>query len=353
MIQSMSRHMTNANAMVAVERGPKQTRAVAMNQDLSCLRDPEDLGPLTLAEDGLRSACGRTYPISNGIPRFVGAENYCGDFGVQWNLFRETQLDSYAGVNCSETRLARCLRGNLPGLKDRKVLEAGSGAGRFTEILLKYGSVVHSFDYSNAVESNALNNGHHDNLVLVQADIQRMPFARESYDCVICLGVLQHTPDPEESIRCLWEMVAPGGTLVIDHYVWKWRNVLPPPIGGAEILYRQLILRLPRSARFKAVRALTDFWFPWHWRFKDSLFIQRALRRISPVHFYYPQQRLRDRQMYYEWALLDTHDGTTDFYKHHRAPGQIRTFLEQIGASDIAVELGGNGVEAFCRKRCR
>jgi SAM-dependent methyltransferase len=321
-----------------------------MNGNLSCLRDPEDGGTLTLAEGSLNSDCGRRYPIIQGIPRFVCAESYCGDFGAQWNMFPKTQLDSFTGLNNSETRLARCLRGNLPSLKDKKVLEAGSGAGRFTEVLLKYGSVVHSFDYSNAVEANAINNGHHENLVLVQADIQKMPFPKATYDYVICLGVLQHTPNPEESIKCLWEMVMPGGTLVIDHYLWKWRNILPPPIGDAEIIYRQLIMRLPRSVRFRAVKALTDFWFPWHWKFKDSLFIQRILRRVSPIHFYYPHYNLRDRQMYFDWALLDTHDGTTDFYKHHRAPNQIKKLLEQIGASDIAVEIGGNGVEAFCRK---
>ena len=63
--------------------------------------------------------------------------------------------------------------------KNKKVLEAGSGAGRFTEILLKYGAVVDSFDYSSAVEANAKNNGHHDNLVLVQADIRKMPFPKD------------------------------------------------------------------------------------------------------------------------------------------------------------------------------
>jgi hypothetical protein len=54
--------------------------------------------------------------------------------------------------------------------------------------------------------------------------------------------------------------------------------------------------------------------------------------------------------MYYEWALLDTHDATTDFYKHRRKPNQIRKLLEEIGATDIMVEVGGNGIEAFCRK---
>lgn len=320
-----------------------------MNKDLACLFDPENGGALVLGSEVLTSGRG-SYPIINGIPRFVDAENYSDDFGVQWNQFPNTQLDSYTGLNISETRLTRCLHGCLTNLKNMKRLEAGSGAGRFTEILLKYGGIVHSFDYSSAVEANAKNNGHHDNFILVQADIRKMPFPKTSYDYVICLGVLQHTPIPEESIKCLWEMVKPGGALVIDHYLWKWRNILPPPIGGAEILYRQLILRLPKQIRLKFVNALIDFWFPWHWRFKDSLFMQRFLRRFSPVHFYYPHIKLCNREMYYEWALLDTFDGTTDYYQHHRTPNQIKKLLDEIGATDIVVEIGGNGVEAFCRK---
>jgi len=322
-----------------------------MNRNLTCLRDPESGGSLISGGGSLNSECGQSYPIFQGIPRFVGAENYSDDFGTQWNMFLKTQLDSFTGFDHSEARLARCLRGNLAGLKDKKILEAGSGAGRFTEILLKYGAIVHSFDYSNAVEANAKNNGDHENLVLVQADIRKIPFPKASYDYVICLGVLQHTPNPEQSIECLWEMVKPGGALVVDHYLWTWQMVLPPPLGWSEAIYRQLILRLPKKSRFNFVKALTDFWFPWHWRFKDSLFMQRILHRMSPVHFYYPDIKLRDRQMYYEWALLDTHDGTTDFYKHYRKPNQIRQLLEEIGATDIVVEIGGNGVEAFCRKQ--
>ena len=100
---------------------------------------------------------------------------------------------------------------------EKFILEAGSGAGRFTEILLKYGGIVHSFDYSMAVEANAKNNSGNDKLTLIQADIRNIPFEKETYDYVICLGVLQHTPDPNESIRSLWDMLKPGGKLVIDH----------------------------------------------------------------------------------------------------------------------------------------
>ncbi|MEZ5503150.1 MAG: class I SAM-dependent methyltransferase [Halioglobus sp.] len=321
-----------------------------MNTDLHCLVDPQTATALAVKAGGLVSGSGQVYPIVRGIPRFVQTANYSDDFGAQWNRFPQTQLDSCSGLDISESRLARNLRGNLPDVDGKRVLEAGSGAGRFTEILLKHGATVHSFDYSDAVEANASNNGGSDNLLLVQADIRRMPFPRASYDYVVCLGVLQHTPDPEASIRALWEMLRPGGALVIDHYQWKWRIVLPPPIGQALGLYRQCILRLPKQRRFRVVKALTDFWFPLHWKFRDSWVLTRILRRVSPVVFHYPDIALPDRNTYYQWALLDTHDSTTDVYKHYRTPRQVRRLLEQLGARDIAVSQGGNGVEAFCRK---
>jgi hypothetical protein len=54
--------------------------------------------------------------------------------------------------------------------------------------------------------------------------------------------------------------------------------------------------------------------------------------------------------MYYEWALLDTHDATTDRFKHLRKPRQIEKQLHKLGATDIVVSKGGNGIEVFCRR---
>jgi SAM-dependent methyltransferase len=231
-----------------------------MNEDLSCLRDPaNETGAPSRRNDTLNFEGGRSYPIVKGIPRFVEPENYSDDFGAQWNMFPKTQLDSHTGLKVTETRLARCLHGNLEKLRGKKVLEAGSGAGRFTEVLLKYGAVVHSFDYSNAVEANARNNGGNPDLTLVQADIRQIPYPKGEYDFVVCLGVLQHTPDPQQSLRSLWKMLKPGGALVIDHYIWRWNQVLPPPIGGSVQAYRLLILRLPKRLRFGFVKALKTF----------------------------------------------------------------------------------------------
>lgn len=320
-----------------------------MNEDFSSLREPGTGKPLKRIGESLISETGAEYPIVNGIPRFVPAENYASDFGRQWLMFPSTQLDSHSGYPISEERLARCLRGDLPQLEGRRVLEAGSGAGRFTEVLLKFGATLDSFDYSAAVEANARNNGA-QHFTLVQADIREIPFEPNSYDLVVCLGVLQHTPDTEESIASLWGMVRPGGRLVVDHYRWNFWLRLLPPLGNAEKLYRRIVLSLPPQKRWPVVKKIVDFWFPIHWRFRNRRWIQRVLERVAGIHFYYGQLPLRLREQNYEWSLLDTHDGMTDQFKRFRTVGSIRNTLERLGADDVRVWKGGNGVEASCRK---
>jgi SAM-dependent methyltransferase len=320
-----------------------------MNENLSSLRRPGTGGRLTRSGEQLVAADGTAYAIIAGIPRFVPAENYASDFGRQWQMFPATQLDSHSGMPITEDRLARCLGGDLAQLVGRRVLEAGSGAGRFTEVLLKHGARLDSFDYSSAVEANARNNGTKA-FTLVQADIRAMPFEVESYDFVFCLGVLQHTPDTEQSIAKLWDMVSPGGRLVIDHYASNLWLRLPPPLGNAEKLYRRIVRALPPEKRWPTVKKIVDFWFPLHWRFRDNRWARRVLGRIAGIHFYYGDLPLHSREQNYEWSLLDTHDGMTDHFKRFRTVRSIRRTLERLGAEDIRVWKGGNGVEGSCRK---
>ena len=96
----------------------------------------------------------------HGIPSFVEDEPYVSAFGLQWLKHAKTQLDSHTGLNITKDRLLRMF-GPLCFDLDRKViLEAGCGAGRFTEILLEYNSSITSVDLSVAVLANKENNGY-------------------------------------------------------------------------------------------------------------------------------------------------------------------------------------------------
>lgn len=146
-------------------------------------------------------------PYIEAIPRFVSAGSYASLFGEQWKQYKKTQLDSYTGTNITSNRLNRCLGNLKDNLSDKLVLEAGCGAGRFTEILLQKGARLVSSDLSSAVEVNVENFPVSDKHIVIQADINDMPYADETFDVVICLGVIQHTPNPEETIKNLFALV--------------------------------------------------------------------------------------------------------------------------------------------------
>ena len=108
-------------------------------------------------------------------------DNYATSFGFQWNKFRKTQLDSYIKKPISESRLYEITEWK-DDLADQNILEAGCGACRFTEILLKTKGNIYSFDYSNSVEANLLNNGNNSKLKIFQGDICNIPFKVKSFD---------------------------------------------------------------------------------------------------------------------------------------------------------------------------
>ncbi|MFM8433391.1 MAG: class I SAM-dependent methyltransferase, partial [Bacteroidota bacterium] len=242
-------------------------------------------------------------------------------------------------------RLVRCLGIPLHELRGKTVLEVGCGAGRFTELLVESGAMVHSIDLSVAVEANKANIGDAPNYTVAQASVYELPFRNGAFDVVICLGVIQHTPSSEKTIQSLWDKVKPGGSLVIDHYRWRlsYYSTLKP-------VYRHLLRKMKPEISKKAVDKLVDFFFPMHWAFRNFKPLWWLLHRFSPLIEYIHLFPEKDYDFHLEWSRLDSYDSLTDYYKHLRTEGQIRRLLESFGAESIWVDRGGNGVEARCRR---
>jgi SAM-dependent methyltransferase len=293
---------------------------------------------------------GCQFPFVNGIPRFVDSRNYANAFGKQWNLFRKTQLDSYTGTKISRDRLKRCLGASFETLQHRYVLEAGCGAGRFTEILLKAGARVFACDLSDAVEANWENCKKYANYFGCQADILRLPISPGQFDIVICLGVIQHTPSPEETIQTLCSHVKPGGLLVMDHYARGYPQSL------SRRALRSFLLKRSERLGMSYCLTLVGLLWPVHrllWRLRGLRGIQRIrgfFLRFSPLVDYHDAYPQLGPGLLREWAILDTHDTLTDVYKHLRSKEEIEKHLKQCGMIDIEVNYGGNGVEARALK---
>src|SRR4051812_37441189 len=148
------------------------------------------------------TACGRDYrssevDIVSGMPLSVQEQ-----FG---------QIDIYV--------FDQILRGNIaPGMR---VLEAGCGYGRNLVHLLREGYEVFAMDLdANGVDhvrrlSASLNTGLPAENFQV-GSIERMPFANEFADVVICSAVLHFSRDEQQFRNILgelWRVLRPGGML--------------------------------------------------------------------------------------------------------------------------------------------
>lgn len=201
--------------------------------------------------------CHTLAPIVRNIPRFVGSESYAACWGFQWNRFDRLQIDSVMRNELSRDRFYKTT-GWPTRMKGQRILEAGCGAGRFTQLVLETGAEVVSFDLSSSVEAARRNNGDHSNLTLFQGSIYEIPLRKESFDKIFCMGVLQFCPDVEGAFRSMLPFLRPGGEIVVDVYE-KWKKF--PPLKtfvrpftkrlGAEKLYKLLSLAIPPAFELK------------------------------------------------------------------------------------------------------
>lgn len=282
------------------------------------------------------NSCGRQFAITGGLPRFVPPDNYAASFGFQWNRHAHTQLDSHTGVPISAERI-RIATGWPERLEGEVVLEAGSGAGRFTEVLVRTGATVLSFDYSSAVDANARNNGAAPNLLLFQGDIFAIPCRPKSLDRVFCLGVLQHTPDPARAFRSLASRVKPGGHLVVDIYAKSWVSVF-----HWRFLLRPFTKRMSKERLYR----LLEHWVPP--LIPVSAGLRRILGRVGarmlPIAEYSHLGFSPDVNR--EWSILDTFDMLSPQFDLPQSVATVRSWFQAEGFTQVEVFRGPNGVVA-------
>ena len=186
-----------------------------------------------LAEDHLVFG-ERLVPIRNGIARFTPDNSYgTGNFSRLREHHPKLQLDSY---NRTSDRYNTILqRTNWPQtfFKGKTVLECGCGVGPDTEILLSLGTRVLAVDLTQ-LDTALSNLGKNPDLCFVQADIADLPLKRKSFDIVFCHRVLQHTPDPEKTLRHIIQFVKPNGAVFVHSYaktffqMCTWKYALRP-----------------------------------------------------------------------------------------------------------------------------
>jgi SAM-dependent methyltransferase len=279
---------------------------------------PETRAKLDEVETGtLRCAQGHVFPIVRGVPRFVQQDAYTRSFSYEWQRFQRTQLDSFTGRHDTRDRLQASLNFPLAELRGKRVLDAGCGMGRFAEIVHAHHGEYIGLDYSFAVDAAHENVGRLPGVHLVQADIFRLPFADNTFDLVMSLGVLHHTPDPRRAFASLPRVLKPGGRLTITVYD-----------AGNKVyvlnsrFWRRFSTRLPTRVLHLLSYAAAPLYYLWTlpvvgWLLRSVAFISLE----------------RD----WRWRVLDTFDWYSPRYQSWHTHHEVFGWFKENGLEQVEV----------------
>lgn len=287
----------------------------------------------------------------NKILRFVNQKNYADNFGYQWNIFRKTQIDTFK-FNVSKTRLLEQTKWQKKNFNKKTItLEAGSGAGRFTQAYLsKFPGKLVSVDLSNAVESNKRNNTRYFNrkrLLIFQADISRMPFKNNVFDNTFCFGVLQHTPQVKKTLKELIKKTKKGGSIVVDFYPYNgfWTKI------SAKYLLRPIAKRISKKNLLNVIKKISPFFYRTH--LVLSYFNLNVLTRFLPICDPRTIPKVIKGNQRLEWIILDTFDMYTAYYDQPQKISNVSKFFLD---NKCVVEFAGyvnyrHGISAVVRAK--
>ena len=208
------------------------------------LRCPSCAAQLASSERSLAcDGCHRTFPVRDGIVRFVSrpddelARRTQASFGYEWTQFNDWQPSGEVNF------LDYFENAPLESLKDAVVLDAGCGMGRHATQMAAHAAHVVAVDFSSAIDQARRNAASRDNVDCVQADLTELPFADGTFDYVYSIGVLHHLADTRGAIRRVVEKAKIEGHVRIYLY-WKRSGAAGVLLAGVTAA-RRLTTRLP------------------------------------------------------------------------------------------------------------
>lgn len=212
---------------------------------ITILRDPFSGLPLSVAANdesisknvvngSLLNPDGTSYPIVDGIPRFIeihdSAQQQTADsFGFKWNQENtfssaemQNQYDSWLlpKYNFANREAAEQYFGSR-----HRILDAGCGAGLAANLWLRPNWRTASdamwvgLDISTAVDIAQKRLGYIEGTHFVQGDILHPPFVSDSFDTIFSEGVLHHTSSTRAAIESLSRLLCIGGEMLF--YVYR------------------------------------------------------------------------------------------------------------------------------------
>ena len=140
--------------------------------------------------------------------------------------------------------------------RGKTVIDAGCGGGQHLNLVAPYAAAVTGLDLNTAAIARR-HTAQRSNVTVLTGDIAVI--ALTPMDVVYCIGVIQHTLDPDRTFQNLKRLVKPGGRLILWCYSregnWPNRLVLEP-------FKKLFLLRLPKPVLNAVALVLTLCLYP-------------------------------------------------------------------------------------------
>jgi SAM-dependent methyltransferase len=340
------------------------------------LRDPISGEALTLASSEPRegpevekgelvAASGAKYPITEGVPSLVRADQFSEgqketveSFSYKWQKAKEYRktteghyvqwyLDRY-GFG-AEKALADFL-------KDKKrILDAGTAHGRDAEMYVRNSTAtVFGIDISYGIRNAYRDLKGVPSLHLVQADLTKLPFPKAFFDFIGCDQVIHHTPSTRESLRSLLTHLAPGGHVAF--YVYRKKG---PIREFCDDHIRETTVNMSPDECMKVSEAITKFGkmlsdlkltidVPED---IDVLGIKKGKQDLQRFIYWNVFKCYWNDTMDWDANVITNFDWYHPLHAHRHSPDEVKTWCAEEGLDILHFDVQESGISTLARKR--
>jgi len=249
------------------------------------------------------------------LPKTKNSKNFLSNFSFEWKIHSKTQFEDHnKKVPSTENFFIRTKK-NKSFFKNKKVLDAGVGSGRYSSIPLKCGAKVWGVDLSEAYLVAANNFKKNKNFQAIQADIAKLPFANDQFDFIFSFGVIHHSPEPKACLKEIFRVLKPGGEICLTVY---------PSYGMyfSSKYIRRITTKIPNKLLYLLTTIYVSiFYLPYRY-----FFIRHTiLGKLIPISL----------SNSFKEAILDTFDCYSPKFQHTFHSYEMYEILKSIGFTNI------------------
>jgi SAM-dependent methyltransferase len=292
----------------------------------------------------------KSYYIKNGLPVFVPEDGYASSFGTEWKTWPKVQFESENIGKPMEGYTKRMLENitQYPAnLQEKIIVEFGCGSGRFIEVLRNKHAIVAGIEITQAAEVANEIFKNDPNVLIVKADLLKPPFKNKTFTDAYTIGVLHHTPTPQQGINEMKRVVKEGGTITCRVYSKGGFY------GYTSVLIFRFIYKILN--KFFSINTTNSLYFAYaKFSAKHLYSVFNVLRKIPLLgkaiaqimeKFFLVSVNLPD----YNWRVLDIFDATTPTHATTHTPAQVKSWFENAGLLNIINTKGANTFKAIVK----